>query len=158
VRNHTQPTDKIYVWGWVPGIYLSAQRFSSAAVAFESEMHTRPPQQLEQVVDELLNAFKKEMPKYIVDSRKRHLPMDRPQFELWPIYNYNKQGQPQFLPADPQTVAEFEQQWSAALRQRFGEDEAKRFEIMGKFRKFIREHYEINRTFGDEVVFKLKTK
>ena len=84
IRNHTQPTDKIYVWGWVPGIYLSAQRFSSAPVAFESEMHTRPPQQLEQVIDDLLNAFKKEMPKYIVDSRKRHLPLDRPQFELCP--------------------------------------------------------------------------
>jgi hypothetical protein len=158
VRNHTQPTDKIYVWGWVPGIYLSAQRFSSAPVAFESEMHTRPPQQLEQVIDELLSAFNKEMPKYIVDSRKRHLPMDRPQFELWPIIGYSSQGQPQFLPADPQTVAEFDKQWAAMLKQRFGEDEAKRFEIMGKFRKFIREHYEIIQTFGDEVVFKLKTK
>jgi 4-amino-4-deoxy-L-arabinose transferase-like glycosyltransferase len=158
IRNHTKPTDKIYVWGWVPGIYLSAQRFSSAPNAFESEMHTRPPQQLEQVIDELLNAFNKEMPKYIVDSRKRHLPMDRPQLELWPIISYSDQGQPQFLPADPQTVAEFEKQWSAKLKQRFGEDEAKRFEIMGKFRKFIREHYEIVQTFGDEVVFKLKTK
>ena len=62
------------------------------------------------------------------------------------------------MPADPQTVAEFEKQWSAMLKQRFGEDEAKRFEIMGKFRKFIREHYEIVQPFGDEVVFKLKTK
>jgi hypothetical protein len=158
IREHTQPTDKIYVWGWVPGIYLSAQRFSSAAVAFESEMHTRPPQQLEQVIDELLSAFNKEMPKYIVDSRKRHLPMDRPQLELWPITGYTDKGQPQFLPPDPQTVAEFDKQWAAMLKQRFGEDEAKRFEIMGKFRKFIREHYEIIQTFGDEVVFKLKTK
>jgi hypothetical protein len=157
VRNHTQPTDKIYVWGWVPGIYLSAQRFSSSPIAFESEMHTRPPGQLEQVIDELLSSFKKEMPKYIVDSRKRHLPLDRPQLELWPIVGYTSQGQPQFLPSDPQTVAEFERQWGAMLLNRFGEDEAKRFEVMGKFRKFIREHYDIVQMFGDHVVFKLKT-
>ncbi len=156
VRNHTQPTDKIYVWGWVPGIYLSAQRFSSSPNAFESEMHTRPPQQLEHLIDELLDAFHKETPKYIVDSRKRHLPLDRPQFELWPIVNYSSQGQPQFLPFDPQMVAEFEKQWGAMLLNRFGEDEAKRFEVMGKFRKFVREHYDIVQVFGECVVFKLK--
>jgi 4-amino-4-deoxy-L-arabinose transferase-like glycosyltransferase len=157
VRSRTQPTDKIYVWGWVPGVYLSAQRFSSSPVAFESEMHTRPPQQLEQVVDGLLSAFGKEMPKYIVDSRKQHLPLDRFKFELWPIVGYSAQGQPQFLPPDPQTVAMFEQKWGEMTRERFGDDEARRFEIMGKFRKFIREHYEIEQIFGDEIVFKLKS-
>ena len=157
VRSRTQPTDKIYVWGWVPGIYLSAQRFSSSPVAFESEMHTRSPQQLEQVVDGLLSAFGKEMPKYIIDSRKQHLPLDRFKFELWPIVDYSAQGQPQFLPPDPQTVAMFEQKWGQMTRERFGDDEARRFEIMGKFRKFIREHYEIKQKFGDQVVFKLKS-
>jgi len=158
VRSRTQPTDKIYVWGWIPGIYLSAQRFSSSANAFESEMHTRPPQQLEQVLDGLLDAFGKEMPKYIVDSRKQHLPLDRFKFELWPIVGYSAQRQPQFLPPDSQTVAMFEQKWGEMTRERFGDDEARRFEIMGKFRKFIREHYEIEQIFGDQVVvFKLKT-
>ena len=156
IRSRTQPTDKIYVWGWVPGVYLSAQRFSSSANAFESEMHTMPPQQLERVVDGLLTAFGKEMPKYIVDSRKQHLPLDRLKFELWPIVGYSAQGQPQFLPSDPQMVAMFEQKWGQMTRERFGDDEARRFEIMGKFRKFIREHYEIEQKFGDEVVFKLK--
>jgi hypothetical protein len=157
VRGHTQPTDKMYVWGWVPGVYLSAQRFSSSPIAFESEMHTKPPEQLAQTIDELLGAFDKEMPKYIVDSRKRHLPLDRPQLELWPIASYSSQGQPQFLPSDPQMVAEFERQWGAMLQKRFGEDEAKRFEVMGKFRKLVRDNYDIVKMFGDHVLFKLKT-
>jgi hypothetical protein len=157
IRDHTKPTDKIYVWGWVPGVYLSAQRFSSAPNAFESEMHTRPPEQLEQVIDELLSAFHKEMPKYIVDSRKRHLPLDRPQLELWPIVGFSGEGQPQFLQSAPQTLAEFEKQWAQMLRGRFGDDEARRFGVMGKFRKFVRENYEIVQIFGEQVVFKLKT-
>jgi hypothetical protein len=110
------------------------------------------------VVDGLLRDFEKEMPKYIVDSRKRHLPLDRPQFELWPIVNYSSQGKPQFLSTDSPTVTEFEKQWGAMLKSKFGEEEAKRFETMGKFRKLIRERYEIVQLFGDEVVFKLKTK
>jgi 4-amino-4-deoxy-L-arabinose transferase-like glycosyltransferase len=159
IRSRTTPTDKIYVWGWVPGVYLSAQRFSSSPAAFESEMHTRSPQQLEQVVDGLLSAFGKEMPKYIVDSRKQHLPLDRFKFELWPFVPQGFMGfqKGQFLPNDPQVVAEFEKQWGQMTRERFGDDEARRFEVMGKFRKFIREHYEIEQIFGDEVVFKLKS-
>jgi hypothetical protein len=156
IRNNTQPSDKIYVWGWVPGIYLAAQRFCPAPNAFESEMHTRPPEQLEQIIDELFVSFNKEMPKYIVDSRKQHLPLDRLKFELWPIAGYSSQGQPQFLPSDPQIVAEFEKQWGKMTRDRSGDDEARRFEIMGKFRKFIRENYDIVQMFGDDVVFKLK--
>ncbi|MGA2914995.1 MAG: glycosyltransferase family 39 protein [Sedimentisphaerales bacterium] len=156
IRTNTQPNDKIYVWGWVPGIYLSAQRFCPAPVAFESEMHTKSPQQLEQMIDELLSYFKKDMPKYIVDARKQHLPLNRFKFELWPIIGYSSQGQPQFLPPDPQMVEKFEQQWEQITRERFGDDEAKRFEIMGKFRKFIRDNYDIVQMFGDCVVFKLK--
>ena len=158
IRDHTQPTDKIYVWGWVPGIYLSAQRFCPAPNAFESEMHTRPPEQLEQIIDELLVSFNKEMPKYIVDSRKQHLPLDRFKFELCPIVGYSSQRQPQFLSSDPQIVAEFEKQWSKMTRDRSGDEEARRFEVMGKFRKFIRENYDIIQMFGDNVVFKLKKK
>ncbi|MFH1370130.1 MAG: glycosyltransferase family 39 protein [Planctomycetota bacterium] len=158
IRNNSKPTDKIYVWGWVPGIYLSAKRFSPSPVAFESEMHTKPPEQLEQVIDDLLSSFHKEMPKYIVDSRKQHLPLDRFKFELWPIVPRGFMGfaKTEFLPNDPQTVAEFEKQWAQLTRERFGDNEARRFEVMGKFRKFIRENYDIVQMFGDEVIFKLK--
>jgi hypothetical protein len=159
IRGRTTPSDKIYVWGWVPGIYLSAQRFSSSPNAFESEMHTRPPQQLEQIVDGLLASFNKEMPKYIVDSRKQHLPMDRFKFELWPIVPQGFMNFPKTmpLPNSPQIAAEFDKQWGEMTRERFGNDEARRFEIMGKFRTFIREHYVIDQVFGDEIVFKLKS-
>lgn len=159
IRNNTQPSDKIYVWGWVPGIYLSAKRFSPSPVAFESEMHTMSPEQLEQVIDGLLSSFNKEMPKYIVDSRKQHLPLDRFKFELWPIVPKGFMGfqKTDFLPNNPQVVAEFEKQWGQLTRERFGDNEARRFEVMGKFRKFIRENYDKTQIFGDEVIFKLKT-
>jgi hypothetical protein len=158
IREHTRPTDKIYVWGWVPGIYLSAQRFCPSPAAFESEMHARPPEQLEQIIDALLSSFKKEMPEFIVDSRKRHLPLERLRFELWPIVPEGFMGfqQAQFLPDDPQEVAEFEKRWAEMTREMFGDDEARRFEIMGKFRRFIREHYDIVQMFGGCVVFKLR--
>jgi 4-amino-4-deoxy-L-arabinose transferase-like glycosyltransferase len=160
IRDHTRPDDKIYVWGWVPGVYLSAQRFCPAPNAFESEMHTVAPGQLQQVVDGLLDSFNREMPKYIVDSRKQHLPLDRFKFELWPIVPKGFMGfqKTQFLPDDPQVVAEFEKEWGQLERERFGEDEVRRFEIMGKFRRFIMAHYDIDQMFGEQVVFKLKTK
>jgi hypothetical protein len=164
IRNHTQLTDKIYVWGWVPGIYLSAQRFSSSPVACESEMHNRPPEQLEKVIDDLLSSFRKDMPKYIVDSRKQHLPLDRLKFELWPLVPKGFMGfkETQFLPNDPKVIAEFEKQWTELTRERSGDEEARRFEIMGKFRKFVRENYDIDKVFGSDyrsliVIFKLKT-
>ena len=160
IRDHTRPDDKIYVWGWVPGVYLFAQRFAPTPAAFESEMHTMTPGQLQQVVDGLLDSFTREMPKYIVDSRKQHLPLDRFKFELWPIVPKGVMSfqKTQFLPDDPQVVAEFEKKWGQLERERFGEDEARRFEIMGKFRRFIMAHYDIDQLFGEQVVFKLKTK
>lgn len=160
IRDHTKPDDKIYVWGWVPAVYLFAQRFCPAPNAFESEMHTMTPALLEQEIDGLLDSFNRDMPKFIVDSRKQHLPLDRFKFELWPLVPKGFMGfqKTQFLPDEPQIVAEFEKQWGQFERERFGDDEARRFEIMGKFRKFIREHYDIDQIFGDEIVFKLKTK
>ncbi len=159
IRHNTQPTDKIYVWGWVPGIYLSAQRFSSTPKAFESEMHTRPPEEFDKRIQNMLADFEKEMPKYIVDSRKNHVPLERPPHELWPIVPKGFMGAQKagFLPNAPRAIADFENQWGQMLRERFDDDEARRFEAVGRFRKFIREHYEIVQMFGDHVVFKLKT-
>jgi len=159
IRSQTQPSDKIYVWGWVPGIYLSAQRFSSAPKAFESEMHTRTPEEFAKKIDELLATFKKQMPKFIVDTRKNHVPLERPPHELWPIVPKGFMGIPEsgFLPDDDRIVAEFEKQYSNMLRQKFDEAEAGRFEAVGRLREFIRANFEIAQVFGQHVVFRLKT-
>ncbi len=174
IRNHTQPTDKIYVWGWVPGIYLSAQRFCPAPIAFESEMHARPPEQLAEVIRELLTDFEKEMPKYIVDSRKRHLPLSRPQLELWPTVPKGFMGiqKPALLPPDnKELIAQYDKLWSEVLRKNFGEEEAARYEVLRPFREFVMKNYELtepqlyvitgdgqvlHRLFGEHRVFQLK--
>ncbi len=75
----------MYVWGWVPGIYVQAQRMSPTPKAFEGTMHTLPPQQLADRVQEILKAFEKNPPKFIVDTRKIHFPWTRPPLELWPL-------------------------------------------------------------------------
>jgi len=159
IRDHTKPTDKIYVWGWVPGIYLSAQRFSIAPKAFESEMHTRTPEEFAKKIDGLLAAFKKQMPKFIVDSRKNHVPLERPPHELWPVVPKGFMGMQKegFLPPDKTFIEAYHNIWADMLRQRFGEDEALRFEAVRPFREFIMKNYRIVQIFGPNVVFELKT-
>jgi len=171
IRTHSDPTDNIYVWGWIPGIYVKAQRFSAASKAC---CLPRPaPAVLKEMVDELLAEFKENMPKFIVDTRKRHIPVERPPYELWPIVRYQGMKQEIFLPTDENAVAAYEKNWAEILRKSFGDKEAERFEIMGLFRKFIRENYEIaglkqygvtrdgsliHPVFGEEVLFELKEK
>jgi hypothetical protein len=171
IRTHSKPTDRIYVWGWIPGIYVKAQRFSAASRAC---CLPRPaPAVLKDMVDELLAEFKKNMPKFIVDTRKRHIPVNRPPYELWPIVRFQGMKHEMFLPPDENTVAAYEKNWAEILRKRFGDKEAERFEILAPFRKFIRENYEIvglnqymvtqdgrliHPVFGEEVLFKLKEK
>ena len=171
IRTHSEPTDKIYVWGWMPGIYVNAQRFSAA-----SKMCCLPrpaPAGLADIVDELLTEFKKDMPKFIVDTRKRHIPAERPPYELWPIVRYQGMKQETFLAPEENAVAAYEKNWSEILRRDFGDEEAERFDILASFRKFVRENYDIvglrqyrvtpdgrlvHPAFGEEVLFKLKEK
>lgn len=86
IRQNSQPADPIYVWGWIPGIYVQAQRMSPTPKAFEGMMHTLPPAQLADRVQEILTAFEKKPPKFIVDTRKIHFPWTRPPLELWPSF------------------------------------------------------------------------
>ncbi len=156
IRIHSEPTDKIYVWGWYPGIYVSAQRFSSAAEA--SMIPQLPPQKLSEIVTGLIAEFEQEQPKFIVDSRKRHVPMDRPPHELWPIapkgfMEVKKAG---FLPLDKGVIAAYDKWWSNELRKRFGEDEALRYEAMQPFREFVMKNYRIVQPFGQHVLFERK--
>jgi len=157
IRANSKPTDKIYVWGWVPGIYVKAQRFSSASKAFS--MPRPAPPVLAELVATLICEFEKEMPKFIVDSRKLHIPTDRPPYELWPIVPQGFAGakKAQFLPLDENIIAAYDKQWAELLRTKFDEDEALRYEALKPFREFVMKNYRIVRLFGDHVLFELKS-
>ena len=173
IRNNSTSSDKIYVWGWVPGIYVAAQRLSPTPKAFEGTMHTLTPQVLTERVDEILDAFEKEPPKFIVDSRKDHFPWDRPLLELWPIMPKGFAGveKAQFLPPDEKVIAAYDEAWSKMLRERIEPDEALRYEAMKPFREFVMKNYMIaepkqygfttdgrlvHQRFGTHVVFRRK--
>jgi len=174
IKNNSSLSDEIYVWGWVPGIYVSAQRLSPAPKAFEGTMHTLSPKALSERIEEILNSFKDKPPKFIVDSRKNHFPWNRPPLELWPIVRYQGMEKEVFLPPDLKAIENYDKAWTEMLRRGpGGEEEAERFKAMAPFRKFIREHYEIiepkqyvftsdgrmvHIRFGEHVVFKLKGK
>jgi len=151
IRNNSTPKDKIYVWGWVPGIYVAAQRLSPTPKAFEGTMHTLSPEVLSERIDEILDAFEKEPPKFIVDSRKSHFPWDRPPLELWP------RTQKGFLPAVPQIVSQYDKMYAKMLREKIEPDEALRYETMKPFREFVMKNYKIVRTFvNPHVLFQRK--
>lgn len=137
IRGHSQPSDVIYVWGWFPGIYVSAQRFSPLAKAFEGTMHTLPPASLAKEVEDILAAFSKHQPKFIVDSRKSHFPFNRPPLELWP------QTQKGFVPAEKKFMDEYDAAYSKLLREKIGPDEAQRYEVMRPFREYVMSNYVI---------------
>ena len=159
IRHNSIPSDKIYVWGWYPGIYVQAQRFSPSPKAFESEMHIRPPQELADTIQKVVSALQKDKPKFIVDSRKRHLPLDRPPFELWPIMpeGFMDIKEPAFLPTDKTVINLFDQWWTDMLRKRFGEDEALRYEAMRPLRKFVMSNYHVVKIYDPHRLFELNT-
>jgi hypothetical protein len=185
IRTHSQPTDKIYVWGWIPGIYVRAQRFSSSPTACTSEMHVNPPAVLSTMVGELLSAFKRQPPKFIVDTYNKHFPYDRrPPLELWPrianglrlldnlpkererlmrvlLQTYNIQldelDKNGFLRPDKQSAIErYEAAYAKELREKIEPDEALRYEAMKPMREFVMKNYKIAQLFGEHVLFELK--
>jgi hypothetical protein len=172
IKDNSTKKDDIYVWGWYPGIYVSAQRFSNTVYPFTSEMHTRSPESLSGMVQTILSAFEKKPPKFIVDSRKQHFPWDRPCFELWPSFSnsyslftgLSEEETDQvwlalvdmfratndniekglFLRADTQSVTKrFENVYSQLLAKQVEPDEALRFKVMEPFRRYVMENYEI---------------
>ena len=72
IKERTQADDKIFVWGWYPGIYVQSQRMSAAAHAFTSEMHVKSVEALTDDINGLLEGFQKQAPKFIVDTHKSH--------------------------------------------------------------------------------------
>jgi len=174
IRNNSTSSDKIYVWGWVPGIYVQAQRLSPTPKAFEGVMHTLSPEVLSERVDEILGSFEKEAPKFIVDSRKDHFPWDRPPLELWPLTRkgplsndqksmtwfdgmYMKMLSEKISPAQA-NIYESLTVWDAQRLMRMAEpDEALRYEAMKPFREYVMKNYTIvQRPFGASVLFQRK--
>jgi len=156
IRNNSEPSDKIYVWGWFPGIYVSAQRFSAASKAV---MMPRPtPARMAEMIAELLAEFEQERPKFIVDSRKLHVPMNRPPYELWPIMPKGFMGatERQFLPLDKNLIEAYDKAWSKVLRDRFDEAEALRYEALKPLREFVMNNYTRVGMFSRHVLFQLK--
>jgi hypothetical protein len=151
INKNSTENDKIYVWGWVPGIYIEAKRFSPTPKAFEGTMHTLTPQVLSERVSEILDAFEKEPPKFIVDTRKRHFPWGRPPLELWP------QTQKGFLPSVPQIVSQYDQIYAKELREKIEPAEALRYQEMKPFREYVMQNYKIvQQPFGANILFQRK--
>jgi len=153
IRINSTPDDKIYVWGWVPGIYVRSGRLSPSPRAFESEMHVKSPAALGGRVAQLLASFQKKPPKFIVDTRKRHFPWGRPPLELWP----RVPGTAQFLPNDDKSIAAYDQRYSKALVDQVGADEAERYKAMAPFRRYVMNNYSRVGMFGEHVLFVRKT-
>ena len=155
IHTHSDENDTIYVWGWVPGIYVQAQRLAPVSRAFYGDMHVTPPRQFALMTNRMVRQFQKTPPKFIVDSRKRHFPNDRPPLELWPIVPPkmfgNEKGR--FLKNNPQEVAAFDTTWSKMLETRIEPDEAKRYEAMKPFRDFVMANYRIVKQYGNHVLF-----
>ncbi len=183
IRQRSDRGDGMYVWGWYPGIYVAAERLSPAPKAFEGTMHTLTPAQLGERVEEILNAFSKDPPKFIVDTYKVHFPWDRPPLELW-LSIRNGVQLLRYVGGLPKDRS----QWQRVLLRAYGvgpgdltkegfvradrpaavarfesaykaklaakwPDEAERFEAMRPFRQYVMENYRIVGAFGQHVLF-----
>ncbi|MDH4240553.1 MAG: glycosyltransferase family 39 protein [Phycisphaerae bacterium] len=162
IRNDSKESDTIYVWGWVPGIYVQAQRLSPVPEAFEGTMHTLSPKVLSKKIEAMVSTFEKKPPKFIVDTHKVHFPWDRPPLELWP------QTQRGFLPLDKKTIDKYDADYAQMLHEKIEPDEALRYKAMQPFREFVMNNYQIaetsqyvkakngrlfHRMFGENVLF-----
>lgn len=154
IRVNSGPDDVIYVWGWFPGIYLRSDRLCPAAVAFESDMHTRSPEAMSKLMNDLLEAFKKKKPKFLVDSRKYEFPYDRYPLPLWPTLS--KVSDFQLVQGSDEEIAKFDDEYTKSLARDFKDGEAERYQAMKPMRDFIQHNYRIVRTIGQFVLFKLK--
>jgi hypothetical protein len=115
---------------------------SATSKAFEGLMQTITAQELSRRVQEMLQAFQENPPKFIVDTRKEDFPADRPPLELWPVATFGGGKNVSFLPPDPTTVSQFDAFWIPALQQYFGgPEEAARYRAMAPLRKYVMENY-----------------
>ncbi len=155
IKKRTSPKDRIYVWGWYPGIYVKAQRLSPVPEAFEANMHIMPPSELAEIAQGLVKAFKNNPPKYIVDTHKRHFPWDRPPLELWPLLPKGFMGAQKkgFLPNKKQVIEIYEKTWTQFLSRKIGQKEDQRFKAMKPLRDYIMNNYRVANVIGPFVIF-----
>jgi hypothetical protein len=186
VKEHSDPNDRIYVWGWYPGIYVLAERVSPTPIASEGSMHTYTPKELGTRVNQIVEAFEKHPPKFIVDSYKAHFPFDRPPLELALSANngFHLLSSLKLLPEDQNKAQQLFIQtfnvqgddftkegfvrldrpgsvdrFSAAYEKTLAAkwpDEAQRFEVMKPFRDYVANHYRLILKVGDHAVFQRK--
>ena len=181
IKTRSTESDTIYVWGWVPGIYVRAQRLAPVSRAFYGDMHVTPPRKFAGTINQLVRQMEANPPKFIVDTRKIHFPNDRPPLELWPhTYSKNKpSGSP--LPNDPAAVAQYDLLYKKLLTEQFDPrqkefnhlpgttcwfqyapwtkampDEAERYEAMKPLREFVMNNYRIVGQYGNHVLFEKK--
>jgi len=87
IRDNTSADDTIYVWGWIPGIYVKSQRFAPTPRPSYSDMHTDTPAVISRLIRKTMDALEANPPKYIVDTQKIHFPYyEHPNFDLWPSW------------------------------------------------------------------------
>ena len=137
IRNNSSEEDTIYVWGWIPGIYVRSQRLSAARNASYSDMHVNSPVQLGRYCVWLIEDFEKNKPKFIVDTQKMHFPNDRPPLELWPRTSKG------FLPNNQIAIESFDKSYMNFLTEKINAEEAERYKAMGDIRQYIRDNYRI---------------
>jgi len=152
IKTHSTEDDTLYVWGWVPGIYVQAQRLAPVPKAFESDMHVTPPGVLKGQIDAIVKRLKQSPPKFIVDTRKQHSPNDRPPLELWPMVP-EKSGKKRFLRNDEREIAAFESFYADMLEKQIDADEAQRFRAMKPFRDFVMNNYRFVKQYGQHILF-----
>jgi len=158
IRVHSEPTDKIYVWTFLPGINIVAQRLSPDPYVCRSNLYPYSPEKFSEMINEIMSFLEEQPPKFIVDCRKRHFPWERPPLELWPMVSDDFLGtkKNQFLPLDKDVIERYNKLWANELEERFGEDEKRRYEAMEPFREFVMRNYRIVKMFGKHVLFELK--
>lgn len=97
INENSSTDDGLYVWGWMPGIYIQAQRSNPTKNPSYGNMHTDNPARVAGLIKNIVAGFKENPPKYIVDSQKIHFPYyEHPNFDLWPSWEDKKKTRPNF--------------------------------------------------------------
>ena len=91
IKQRSDEDDGLYVWGWLPGIYVESGLSAPTLHPSEANMHTVSPKYLAKKTNGLVAELKANKPRYIVDSQKVHFPYyDHPVFDLWPRWTEGK--------------------------------------------------------------------